>query len=198
MRTTPQMCLVRRVLSRLLEEKRVVYAARFGGLQSKTLSPFSIDCSGRKASPNATTICWRELMANIPPPPYESEGPLPEADASSYPRLTRVVRWRSLFSAHRPLIYGTATKRPARPPFHLTSSLFRPRFARPYESLHLLHKKVCESRRKCALFGGCCRGYSKRKEQYMRRGSAACRARRFRPLRRGSAACRARRFRPFR
>ena len=171
MRITPQICLFRRLLSSLLKEERAVYAARFGGLQSKTPSPFPIACSGRKASPNATTICWCELMANIPPPPHESEGFLPEADAS--------CSVAESFSAHRPLIYGTAT----RPPFHLTSSLFRPRFARPYESLHLLHKKVCEPRRKCALYGGYCRGYSKRKEQYMRRGSAACRARRFRPFR---------------
>ena len=51
-------------------------------MQSETPSPFPIACSRRKASPNATSICWRELMANIPPPPPESEGFLPEADAS--------------------------------------------------------------------------------------------------------------------
>ena len=162
-------------MSSLLKEERAVYAARFGGLQSKTLSPFPIACSGRNISSNSTLIRWRELMANIPPPPHESEGFLSEADAScsvaeSFFRTPTVDLW------HR-------DDTPARPPFHLTSSLFRPRFTRPYESLHLFHGKVCEPRRKYALFGGYCRVYSKRKEQYTRRGSAACRARRFRPFR---------------
>ena len=65
MRTAPQNVFIRRSVLTLPKERIIVYAARFGGLRSKTLSPlYPTKC------PHVVAVLCGDpgLPANIPPP----------------------------------------------------------------------------------------------------------------------------------
>ena len=67
MRTTPQNLFIRSSVLTLPKERFIVYAARFGGAQNATPSPFPAAWKGSEICQNVAPVQSSTLMANIPP-----------------------------------------------------------------------------------------------------------------------------------